>query len=793
MPSCPKNHDPNEKYHLNDLSTMKIIRKIALTELQTLFYSPVAWFILIVFAFQCAMAYTGILTGNARAMEMNWGLQNVTLNMFGGMRGLFTQVQNYLYLYIPLLTMGLMSREFSSGSIKLLYSSPVKNSQIILGKFLSMVVYGFALMLILLIFALIGISTVKEVDVPVIFSGMLGLYLLTLAYASIGIFMSSLTSYQVVAAIGTLAILAVLNFIGGIGQSIDFVREITFWLSIGGRASESINGLICSEDVIYFLVVIALFLSLSALRLKSVRQKEHWSTSIGKYIGVFVVALMVGYFSARPKLMFFYDATRTKQRTLTENSQEIIKQAKGGLTISTFVNVLEDNMSNGLPSSRMWDLKRFEQYTRFKPEIKIKYYYYYQIPAESNLDRRYPGLTDLEMVGKIAKAYDIDSAMFKPLNEQVAKIVDLEPEGYRFVRQMEREGGEKTFLRIFDDMMRHPSEREISASLKRMVMDLPVVGFVAGHGDRGITREGDRGYSRFSQDRPFRYSLINQGFNVEEIRLEADIPAHIDILVVSDFRHALSSEEQSRLERYIARGGNLLIAADRRRQDAMNPILAQLGIRVLPGQLVKRIGAGKESKEDIQADLILARPTPEATRMSYWFETMHRRRQVVTMPGCLAMEYTTDKGYQVTPLFTSDSTDSWNELETTNFVDDTVRINPAIGEVERSYATILGLTRQVNGNEQRIIVMSDADCISNAEISMNRARISAANFDMLMGSFFWLSNDEVPIDVRRTPPPDNAISMSGSEVKVWKWILMGLLPLMLLASCLIIWLRRRGR
>ena len=46
---------------------------------------------------------------------------------------------------MPLLTMGLMSREFSSRSIKLLYSSPVTSSQIVMGKFLAMMAYGLVL------------------------------------------------------------------------------------------------------------------------------------------------------------------------------------------------------------------------------------------------------------------------------------------------------------------------------------------------------------------------------------------------------------------------------------------------------------------------------------------------------------------------------------------------------------------------------------------------------------------------------------------------------------------------
>ena len=77
---------------------------------------------------------------------------NLTLAIFGGQRGLFVAVLSYLYLYIPLLTMGLMSRELGSGSIKLLYSSPITNAQIILGKYCAMLVYGLILVGVLLVY-----------------------------------------------------------------------------------------------------------------------------------------------------------------------------------------------------------------------------------------------------------------------------------------------------------------------------------------------------------------------------------------------------------------------------------------------------------------------------------------------------------------------------------------------------------------------------------------------------------------------------------------------------------------
>ena len=120
----------------------------------------------------------------------------------------------HLYFYIPLLTMGLMSREFSSGSIKLLYSSPVTSAQIILGKYLSVMIYCAVLLGVILVYVGLGALTIGHMDGTLIFSNFLGMYLLICAYAVIGLFMSCLTSYQVVAAIGTLAFFG-LAFTGG--------------------------------------------------------------------------------------------------------------------------------------------------------------------------------------------------------------------------------------------------------------------------------------------------------------------------------------------------------------------------------------------------------------------------------------------------------------------------------------------------------------------------------------------------------------------------------------------------
>ncbi|MEG0797071.1 MAG: Gldg family protein [Odoribacter sp.] len=764
---------------------MKTIYKIAKAELQNLFYSPVAWLILIIFTVQVSMNFMDMCANIVSNQDTGWSSSGITGRIFCGPYSFYAAVRNYLYLYIPLLTMGLMSRELGSGSINLLYSSPVTNTQIILGKYLSMMIYGLVLMAIMLVYVIFGICTIDNADISLMLAGMLGIYLLLCAYAAVGLFMSSLTSYQVVAAIGTLAILSFLNFVNNLWQGVALVRDIMYWLCLAGRTDESIQGFIRSEDVLYFVIVIALFLSLTIIRLQARRQKNPWMVTVGKYLGVTVIAMFLGYVSSRPALMCYYDATRTKSNTLTVNSQKIVSQLKGGLTITTYNNLLDKDVWVVLPHTEISDMQLFRQYTRFKPEIEMKYVYYYDEAGYDFLKQAYPNMTNKERAESMTTAMSMDFNRFLS-PEEIHKKIDLSSEGNHFVRLVERESGEKTFLRIFNDPLTHPGESEITVALKRLVARMPLVGFLTGHGERDNKSGGDRDYKLFAQDKPYRTSLINQGFDFTDVTLNQEIPEDIDILVIAEMRQALTDAEIEILGKYISRGGNLMIAGEPKRMDVMNPLLEQFGVKLMPGCLV-------QPTPNYRADLILAKATREAGDIAYTFRGLNSDGRVITMPNCTGLEYTTDKGYEVKPLLVTESKGVWNELETIDFIDDTVKLNPAIGEVEKAYATALALSRKVGQKEQKIIILGDADCISNIEFQTTRKDIFSANYTLVTGSFYWLSDGQAPIDVRRPALSDNNMTMSKEGVYWSKIGLIGVWPALMLLLALFIWIRRRGR
>lgn len=765
---------------------MKTTLKIAKTELQVLFYSPVAWLVLMIFTFQIGYLFSASYAGMVQLQSMKIDLINTTESLFSSAwGGIYPKVQSYLYLYMPLLTMSIMSREYSSGSIKLLYSSPITNSQIILGKYIALLLFGLVLTLSVSILVIFTMGTVVHADIGPMLTGLLGLFLLLSAYAAVGLFMSSLTSYNIVAAIGTLCVFAMMNFARGLWQDIPFVREITYWLAINGRADTFIAGLITTEDILYFILVNVLFVSYSIFRLQAIRKKQSAGKNLLKFGGITLAVFFIGYLTTLPFIKLYYDSTYRKSNTLRPSSQAIMDKLTGGFKITTYVNMLDGNSFIGLPSSYKTDVGSFEKYIRFKPEIEMEYVYYYHQTDNPILDRQFPKLNAEQRLDTLRK---FNKWNFEILPyEAIKKRVDLSSENYRFVRVLERDNGRKTFLRVYDDMQRVPMESEISAAIKRLVMDeLPVVGFVSGHGERNSNSTQDRGYKTITQEKAFRYSMINQGFYFKELDLSKPVPENINILIIAEPRQAYNKQELSNLHAYIASGRNMMLAGEPGQEAIFNRIAAPLGVSLEPGVLVKK-------QEALQPDLLTLKPTQAGEDFSYYLKPMARREEVVTLLGTAGILVSPQSPFQSKVLFASDTTGTWNELENLNFIDSRPVLNIAAGEREGSRPTVVALSRKVGKKEQKILVTGDADWISNSELFIKRNQVNASNFSLVSAAFSWLSDGEVPVDMRLPDSIDKSLRIGESSWTYFELLIKYVIPLSMLSVGLIIWIRRRGR
>jgi len=97
----------------------------------------------------------------------------------------------------------------------------------------------------------------------------------------------------------------------------------------------------------------------------------------------------------------------------------------------------------------------------------------------------------------------------------------------------------------------------------------------------------------------------------------------------------------------------------------------------------------------------------------------------------------------------------------------------------------------VNGKEQKIMVVGDADWMSAQEI--NRYNIRVFNFLFMMEVFKWFSNDEYPVDVSRPKSVDNKLLVGKEAVSVQKIFFLGILPALMLAGAIWLLISRKRR
>ncbi|MDO6801311.1 Gldg family protein [Wenyingzhuangia sp. 1_MG-2023] len=739
---------------------MKKIVRIARVELSILFYSPVAWLVLIIFIIQCGITITDLIDAKAASQELGNKLKGLTKDVFGGYDAFFNSVKNKLYLYIPLLTMGLMSRELSSGSIKLLLSSPITNRQIILGKFLAMLMYCFLLVLVLFGVVLIGVVSIESIDFYYLLGGVFGLYLLACSYAAIGLFMSSLTTYQVVAAMSTLAVFALLNFMSSVGQSIDFVRDITYWMSLSDRVDNFRIGLISSKDVIYFLLIISLFLTLSIMRLNAGRSSYSSATKAIRYSVVVASVLFIGYLSSLSVFNGYYDTTRFKTNTLTKNSQELFKQLDAPLKITVYPNVINYFSHIGAPKFRIFDLRQFEDYTRFLPNLEINYQPYYNYTLDKRDETGKPLLERAQRYAT-ANGYDFEEVL-NP--EEIDKIVDLSPELNGFVRVVEYKG-KTANLRMFFDQVGYPKEAEVSAAIKNILHGAPKVGVLTGNYERGIAKRGDKDYKQVLAELNVRTSLINQGFEVAPVSIEnnQELPLDLSVLVIADPIEAYKDDQLKKISNYIKQGGSAVIAGEPSKQALLNPILKEIGVQFSEGMLL-------QESQDYKLDLIQGKMSNTALNLGFSI----KEKSVISLPNAMAITYKDTLGFDATPVVVTNPEEVWNHTEKINLETDSISFNSEKYKKEK-VTVALALQRNVQGKEQKIMVLGDADFMSNKEISRSNLK-KQENYAFVKEMFKWFSNGEYPIDTTRPTATDNKILISQEKLKWVKIAFIGLVP-----------------
>ena len=177
----------------------------------------------------------------------------------------------------PILTMRVFSEELKQKTDQLLLTAPIKPSSIVLGKFFS----SFSVFLTLLALTLMwpaAISILGENNMAEVIGNYAGIICVGAAYIAMGVFISSLTENQVVAAIGSLGLFIALwlleiisSYFYSTGALPVWIMSVLRFLSIFGRYSVITRGLLAFNDIVFYISVCAVFVFMTVRKLEKRR------------------------------------------------------------------------------------------------------------------------------------------------------------------------------------------------------------------------------------------------------------------------------------------------------------------------------------------------------------------------------------------------------------------------------------------------------------------------------------------------------------------------------------------
>ena len=251
---------------------MKPTLLIARRALGGLFRSPLGYVLIALFLLLTGYFFHGILLEKS----VRLGLHGYRGSQPGLVCRAYWQTASLFLLFIvPIMTMGSLAGEKTGGTLELLLTSPVRFSHIILGKFVALMAFYLVMLAPTgIYFAFLRVY--GGLDYGPIFAGYLGAVLLGAAMISLGVFISALTTDQIIAAFATLIALVVFWLFEVAGNGLPgFWRVLVSYFSLYVHFNRIVLGDVGLDDIVYLLSFTVFFLgaSLIAIRLLWVRGK----------------------------------------------------------------------------------------------------------------------------------------------------------------------------------------------------------------------------------------------------------------------------------------------------------------------------------------------------------------------------------------------------------------------------------------------------------------------------------------------------------------------------------------
>ncbi|MHB8455569.1 MAG: GldG family protein [Acidiferrobacterales bacterium] len=293
--------------------------------------------------------------------------------------------------------------------------------------------------------------------------------------------------------------------------------------------------------------------------------------------------------------------------------------------------------------------------------------------------------------------------------------------------------------------------------------------FLSGHGERSPDRQANFDLSTWAAQ------MDKRGLKSRSLTLAdtGQIPQNTSVLVIASPRVKFLPGEVKQVEDYVNNGGSLLWLSDPGPLEGLRPLAEMLGIEFQPGTIV----------DPVSQLLTGGQSATYVVVTKYGQQPVVRGFNLMTLfPEAGGITFNPPKGWHAKVILDTAPT-AWSATGTLGKVTRFRKGKDIAGPLNLAVA----LTREHGERQQRIAVIGDGNFLSNTFIG------NGGNLDLGMNLINWLSSDDAYINVPARIASDLRLNLSRTaEVAISLGFLL-VLPLILITSGVLIWLRRRKR
>lgn len=674
-----------------------------------------------------------------------FGLYAAVYNLSSGYPYVSYTLSTILFLFllsIPILSMRILADERKQKTDQLILTAPISVGKIVVGKYFAMAAVFLIPVSGICVFPLF-LQTFGTVPLAESYAAILAFTLYGLTCMAVGIFVSSLTESQVIAAVLSFAILFLTYMMQGIesliSQSGNFVTKTLSAFDFQTRFSSMVNGILDLTSIVYFVSVIVLLLFLTTQSI----QKRRYSVSVhnismGAYSSITIVigialTVVVNLIAAKiPTKYTNIDITSNQLYTITDQTKEMLGTLEDDVTI--YVISSEKDADTTLTQT----LKCYEEESS---HIKVEY-------------------IDPLVNPQFASSYTTSSIA------QNSLIVETQKR-YKVISYSDIYETEIDYSTYSQNVTGYDGEGQLTSAISYCTNDdMPKVYMIAGHNE-------------YSLDNGFLTALEKENIEYETISLmEYDsVPEDAACLIIHAPEKDFSTDDADKVIDYLNKGGKALITAEY--VDAQMPnferILSEFGLAIQKGYAVDN------NPGNYYQSPIWLLPNIEYSEETNGLTGSHTYVMAPYAQGIAVPETEVDNMTYTKLLTTSD-----NSLVKTD-VKNATSYEMEDGDIAGSVCIGVKAEKAFEDNSAVLYVFSCAQLFTD-DIDSAVAGNNKTLFTNMMST---VASHEVSVSVPAKSYDLERLTVSASDVIFFEIIVVILIPLGLLIAGFVIWFTRR--